>query len=76
MKQSQQSFKSLRDLLVTTLQSSELTSHDIEVNGDEITFHLYDPDAPDLHSQDTIRIRMQLLPCLNQLKEENPEVYL
>ena len=43
---------------------------------DEITFHLYDPDAPDLHSQDTIRIRMQLLPCLNQLKEENPEVFL
>jgi hypothetical protein len=46
------------------------------VDGDKITFYLYNPEAPDLHSQDKVKITFELMPSLKQLKEDFPEVFL
>ena len=76
MNLSQRNLSILKQLIADTLQTNELVSHDVIVDGDKITFYLYDPEAPDLHSQDKVRITLELIPSLKQLKEDYPEVFL
>lgn len=73
---SQRNLSILKQLIADTLQTNELVSHDVIVDGDKITFYLYDSEAPDLHSQDKVRITFELMPSLKQLKEDYPEVFL
>jgi hypothetical protein len=73
---SQRNLSILKQLIANTLQTNELVSHDVIVEGDKITFYLYNPEAPDLHSQDKVRITLELIPSLKQLKEDYPEVFI
>lgn len=73
---SQRNLSILKQLIAETLQTNELVSHDVIVDGDKITFYLYNPESPDLHSQDKVRITFELMTNLKQLKEDCPEVFL
>lgn len=72
---SQRNLSILKQLIADTLQTNELVSHDVIVDVDKITFYLYNPEAPDLHSQDKVRITFELMPSLKQLKDDYPEVF-
>jgi hypothetical protein len=73
---SQRNLSILKQLIADTLQTNELVSHDVVLKDDKITFYLYDPDAPDLDSQEKVRITFELMPSLKQLKEDYPEIFL
>lgn len=55
---------------------NKIKSGDVVLQGNTIKFHIYDQDAPDLQSQPTVKITLELEPSTAQLRDENPEVFL